>query len=92
MEIAKDFQIPRQMEEHGLPAERVHWSPNSVDNLVTQYTREAGVRKSRTSDRGRLPKGRPPFGGGRRTAASRHSEDAADAARTAPLSPGRSQR
>ncbi len=44
MEIARAFQIPRQMEEHGLPAERVHWSPAAVDDLVMHYTQEAGVR------------------------------------------------
>ncbi len=44
MEIARAFQIPRQMEEHGLPGERVHWSPAAIDDLVMHYTQEAGVR------------------------------------------------
>ncbi len=44
MEIARAFQIPRQMEEHGLPEERLHWSPAAIDDLVMHYTLEAGVR------------------------------------------------
>ncbi len=44
IEIARSFQIPRQMDEHGLPPERVNWSPSAIRDLVMQYTQEAGVR------------------------------------------------
>jgi len=44
IEIARSFQIPRQMEEHGLPPERVHWSATAIQDLVSHYTQEAGVR------------------------------------------------
>ena len=42
--IAGAFLIPRQMEEHGLPADRIQWTAGAVERLVTEYTAEAGVR------------------------------------------------
>ena len=36
--------IPEQTSEHGLPNDRIHWSNKSVMDIVTDYTREAGVR------------------------------------------------
>jgi ATP-dependent Lon protease len=44
IEIARSFQIPRQVEEHGLPSERIAWSERAIERLVTEYTHEAGVR------------------------------------------------
>src|SRR5688572_30648923 len=44
VEIASAFLIPRQMEEHGLPADRIQWTSGSVERLVAEYTAEAGVR------------------------------------------------
>jgi ATP-dependent Lon protease len=44
LEIARSFLIPRQQEEHGLPADRIRWSPAAVERLVIEYTHEAGVR------------------------------------------------
>ena len=44
LEIARSFQIPRQMEEHGLPREAIRWSPAAVGRIITEYTHEAGVR------------------------------------------------
>jgi ATP-dependent Lon protease len=44
VEIAASFLIPSQMRECGLPEDRIRWSRRSVLELVTQYTREAGVR------------------------------------------------
>jgi len=43
-EIARSFQIPRQMEEHGLTPEAIRWSPAAIGRIVTEYTHEAGVR------------------------------------------------
>jgi ATP-dependent Lon protease len=45
VEIARSFLIPHQMREHGLPPRRIRWSKSSVIELVTDYTREAGVRE-----------------------------------------------
>jgi ATP-dependent Lon protease len=42
--IARDFLIPKQLEGHGLTAERVTVSDEAVDKVVHEYTREAGVR------------------------------------------------
>jgi ATP-dependent Lon protease len=42
--IARSFLIPHQVREHGLPEERIRWSDAAVLRLVTDYTREAGVR------------------------------------------------
>jgi len=43
-EIARTYLIPRQMQEAGLPADRIHWSDAALAKLVTEYTAEAGVR------------------------------------------------
>jgi ATP-dependent Lon protease len=45
VEIARSFLIPHQVREHGLPPSRIRWSKSSVIDLVTDYTREAGVRE-----------------------------------------------
>ncbi len=42
--IARDFLIPKQLESHGLTAERVTVTDEAVDKVVHEYTREAGVR------------------------------------------------
>ena len=42
--IARDFLIPKQLEGHGLTAERVTVTDDAVDKVVHEYTREAGVR------------------------------------------------
>ncbi len=42
--IARDFLIPKQLESHGLTAERVAVTDEAVDKVVHEYTREAGVR------------------------------------------------
>jgi ATP-dependent Lon protease len=44
VEIARSFLIPHQVAEHGLPGDRIQWSQGAVLELVTDYTREAGVR------------------------------------------------
>jgi len=44
LEIARSFLIPRQMEEHGLPPDRIQWTARAVERLVGEYTGEAGVR------------------------------------------------
>jgi len=43
-EIAMQFLIPRQTEEHGLDSTQIRWSRNAVQQLASEYTREAGVR------------------------------------------------
>ncbi len=44
LEIAKRHLIPKQLEEHGLPQERLEWADDAITLLVRGYTREAGVR------------------------------------------------
>ncbi|MDJ0788542.1 MAG: endopeptidase La [Myxococcota bacterium] len=44
LEITRSYLIPRQLEEHGLPADRVRFSDSSLRRMVTDYTAEAGVR------------------------------------------------
>jgi ATP-dependent Lon protease len=44
VEIARSYLIPDQTKEHGLPDDRIRWSDASVLRIVTDYTREAGVR------------------------------------------------
>ncbi len=42
--IARQYLIPRQLDEHGLTPEQVVIDDDAVRRMVTQYTREAGVR------------------------------------------------
>jgi ATP-dependent Lon protease len=44
-EIAKKYLIPRQLEEAGLANKDVHFSDDAVMTIVSQYTRESGVRQ-----------------------------------------------
>jgi ATP-dependent Lon protease len=44
LEIARRFLVPKQLEEHGLAPERLHFSEGSLRELIHSYTREAGVR------------------------------------------------
>ena len=43
-EIAKRHIIPKQLEEHGLARRNIEIQDNSIDKIITEYTREAGVR------------------------------------------------
>jgi ATP-dependent Lon protease len=42
--IAKDFLIPKQLEEHGLQVEQLHFDDRALGVMIGSYTREAGVR------------------------------------------------
>jgi ATP-dependent Lon protease len=42
--IARQYLIPRQLEEHGLTPAQVDIQDDAVRRIITQYTREAGVR------------------------------------------------
>ncbi len=42
--IAKDFLVPKQLEQHGLSEERLVFSDEGIHSLIDHYTREAGVR------------------------------------------------
>ncbi len=44
IEIARQFLIPRQLQEHGLEAERLHFARDTLRTLIREYTYEAGVR------------------------------------------------
>ncbi len=44
VEIARSYLIPHQVSENGLDKVEVTWSPKAILDIVTQYTREAGVR------------------------------------------------
>jgi ATP-dependent Lon protease len=43
-EIATNFLIPRQVEEHGMPEGHISWTRNAISSLCSEYTSEAGVR------------------------------------------------
>ena len=43
-EIATQFLIPRQVQEHGMTADQVSWTRNAINSLCSEYTHEAGVR------------------------------------------------
>lgn len=42
--IAKDFIIPKQLEEHGLKKEELIIEPDALNSIIKNYTHEAGVR------------------------------------------------
>jgi ATP-dependent Lon protease len=42
--IASRFLIPKQIREKGLTPDRVSFSPEAVDRIINEYTREAGIR------------------------------------------------
>jgi ATP-dependent Lon protease len=43
--IAKDYLLPRQRDENGLTAERLAVHDDAIREVITSYTREAGVRQ-----------------------------------------------
>ena len=43
--IARNFLIPRQLEENGLSAERIEIADGALQEVISSYTREAGVRQ-----------------------------------------------
>ncbi|MGO8990759.1 MAG: endopeptidase La [bacterium] len=44
MMIAKEFLIPKQINEHGLSSEFIEFQDAALQTIITSYTREAGVR------------------------------------------------
>ncbi|MDQ3420104.1 MAG: endopeptidase La [Acidobacteriota bacterium] len=44
LHIAKMYLIPRQRDEHGLEPEHIEITDEAVRRVITEYTREAGVR------------------------------------------------
>ena len=44
LNIARRYLVPRQLEEHGLTAEMVVLEDSAIRRIVSEYTREAGVR------------------------------------------------
>ena len=45
LQIAKQYLIPRQLEENGLTANQLSITDDAINLLTTRYTREAGVRQ-----------------------------------------------
>jgi len=44
MMIAREFLIPKQLNEHGLSDEHIEFKDDALTSIITSYTREAGVR------------------------------------------------
>jgi ATP-dependent Lon protease len=44
VKIATQFLIPRQRKEHGLNAEQISFTPGAIRRIISDYTREAGLR------------------------------------------------
>ena len=44
LEIAKKYLVPRQVEENGLKKSLIQFTDDALKNVISQYTREAGVR------------------------------------------------
>lgn len=45
LEIAKQYLVPRQLEQNGLDAERIEIQDEALQAVVSEHTREAGVRQ-----------------------------------------------
>lgn len=45
LDIAKNYLIPRELEEHGLTSMQVQIADNEIMYLIRNYTKEAGVRE-----------------------------------------------
>jgi len=45
MMIAKEFLIPKQINEHGLSSEFIEFDDAALQTVISSYTREAGVQK-----------------------------------------------
>jgi len=45
VEIARRYQIPKQLKESGIPAEACVLSDEALRTIISRYTREAGVRQ-----------------------------------------------
>ena len=45
LDIAKNYLIPRELEEHGLTSMQVQITDNEIMYLIRNYTKEAGVRE-----------------------------------------------
>ena len=44
LHIARRYLVPRQLEEHGVRAEQVEFEDEALRRIISEYTREAGVR------------------------------------------------
>jgi ATP-dependent Lon protease len=44
LEIAKKHLIPKQLKAHGLEKKHVEFNENAIKKIISEYTREAGVR------------------------------------------------
>jgi len=44
VEIAKGYLVPRQVKANGLHPDEIHYSEDSIRQIIRDYTREAGVR------------------------------------------------
>jgi ATP-dependent Lon protease len=42
--IARQFLVPKQLDQHGLTKDQLEFLPEGIDTLIDFYTREAGVR------------------------------------------------
>ena len=45
LEIAKRYLVPKQVKKHGLSKKQMNFNDESLEIIIKEYTREAGVRK-----------------------------------------------
>jgi ATP-dependent Lon protease len=65
LQIAKRFLIPKQMEENGIPLNKLHISNEALVEIIEHYTREAGVRNLERAIGGIMRKVARKLAGGR---------------------------
>ena len=64
LEIAKRYLVPRQIERNGLTSRRIAFTDPALRAIISDYTREAGVRQLEREIGTVVPQGRPPGGRG----------------------------
>jgi ATP-dependent Lon protease len=77
LQIARQYLIPRQVNENGLKPEQIHFSDDAVRRIISDYTREAGVRSLERQ-----------IGAVSRKVAARVAAGNAEAAGTTDITPG----
>ena len=59
IEIARRYLVPRELDSHGLPADGVVFEDRAVSRIISDYTREAGLRNLERKDPYGRPQGSP---------------------------------
>ena len=60
VQIAKRYLVPKQTRDHGLSGDNIIFSEGTIQKVIRDYTREAGVRNLERNICQPMPQGCPP--------------------------------